>query len=186
MYDKKCCVRCGIQYERPKNCRGRRWIERMYCSAPCQRLSAVESSNRERVITPEGRAKMAENARRNLHKETPGQRKARMENVIRSRVANGKWTPPALGKIGSLRIGVWKDEEASYNAKHRWIQNHWQKTGKCEDCGKKPRPFGKRKHGTEWANLADDYVRNERDGWKELCVPCHRTLDRLKRLEKGT
>jgi len=120
---------------------------------------------------------MATNARRNIAKETPEHRQLRMVNVLAARKLNGVWKSHRLGKRGAEVNGVWLDNEATYNAKHRWIQQRWPKTGKCEDCGKRPRPFGRRKYGTEWANLDGQYDRNNRTTWRELCVACHRLLD---------
>ena len=178
--DQKYCVRCGVRYDRPSHCRGKRWVARMYCSPKCQRLSAVESSNRERVITSEGRAKMAENARRYLHNETPEQRKARMAKVLKNRVESGNWKPPGTGKIKDQNYS-WLGDKATYNAKHRWIQKHWQKTGKCEECGKEPKPYGRRKWGTEWSNQDGLYNREDRSTWRELCKPCHRAYDSVRK-----
>ena len=127
-----------------------------------------------------GREKLANTARTTIANETKEQRASRIAKTIESRNANGIWKPPVLGKKGALRVGVWKGDNASYNGKHRWIQNNWIKKGVCEECHRKPRPFGNRRHGTEWANIDGNYNRDDRETWKELCVKCHRKLDRIK------
>lgn len=177
MIQTKYCTRCGKLYEKPKSCRGKRWTNRLYCSSACQRSAAVDSSARHRVITPAGRQRMADRAKAYIENETPEQRKARMAKVLESRNRNGIWIPPATGKIGELRTNIWLGDDASYNAKHRWIQKHWVKTGICTYCGKKPRPFGNRRYGTEWANLDGKYNRDDKTTWAELCKSCHVKLD---------
>jgi len=124
------------------------------------------------VLSDEARAAMAENARRNIAKETIEQRRARMEKVIAARKENKSWTPSMTGKIGD-DSPHWLGESAGYNAKHRWIQNHWKKTRRCEECGGHPTPHGRRKWGTEWHNPNEQY-RRERSEWMELCPSCHK------------
>jgi hypothetical protein len=82
-----------------------------------------------------------------------------------------------LGKKGEADP-CWKGESATYSAKHRWIQNNWQKTGMCEIClmERKPRAGTRLKWGTHWANKSGNYVR-ERSDWLELCPKCHKSFD---------
>lgn len=169
------CNKCGKEYSKPQGVRGKRWTERKYCTITCQR-TATKQLGQKKKLTKAGKEALANNGRRNINKETPEQRMARMAKVIANRTDN--WTPPRLGKRGAEVTGVWLDNEATYNAKHRWIQNNWSKTGKCQNCGRKPKPFGNRKYGTEWANLDKLYDRNDKETWQELCVRCHRALDR--------
>lgn len=175
------CSRCGKKFERPQWRRGKRKLTPAFCSPKCQ-LDSIKGWNKGKsgYVSEEGRAAMAENGRRNLVKETKEQREKRLKNAILARAA--KPHPSKFkGLIGKDAIaGGWLDNKASYNAKHRWIQKHWVKSGKCEDCGGEPKPFGKRRYGTEWANIDGEYDRNNRATWKELCVTCHRHLDKVE------
>jgi len=81
-------------------------------------------------------------------------------------------------KVTGANAPYWKGENARYSSKHRWIQKHWQKTGICQWCGAKPKPFGNRKYGTEWANISGEYRRDDRNDWLELCPTCHHKFDK--------
>ncbi len=107
-----------------------------------------------------------------IKNETKEQRASRMKNFLEApRVKN------MLGKVGD-KCPHWKDEEANYNSKHKWIQKHWTKTGKCEDCGRTPipNPLKRLKVGTYWHNPTKTY-RRERSEWMEVCAVCHYKLD---------
>lgn len=80
----------------------------------------------------------------------------------------------------------WKGNDATYNSIHRWIQKHWKRTGICEFCGDRPKPRknSNSKHGTEWANKSDNYDRNNKDDWLELCSGCHKIFDKAKKTLK--
>jgi len=78
---------------------------------------------------------------------------------------------------------MWKGENASYAAKHIWVNSHFGKANKCENppC-KYPRKNwdGKimdKPKRYEWANISGEYKR-KRDDWKMLCPSCHRTKDK--------
>ncbi len=170
----KQCVVCGVTFTvRTKWSKAKR-ATAQWCSQKCYHAS----------WTPERRQQIALNAKKYLDSETPEQRTARMAKVVERRVTSGRWQPSQVGRTKEQNY-AWLGEDATYNAKHRWIQKHWQKTGKCENCDKIPQPFGNRKHGTEWANMSGNYARDNRNEWKELCVPCHRKLDQGKRLKEN-
>jgi len=196
---------CGVSIQKPRTCSLKDYSQRKYCSHACrfkspETLALLKANGYKTATLPnsgrfsndsepwnKGKSNyLSEEARKSIGRataervrnETPEARKARMAKVIENRVKSGNWTPPALGKKGALRTNVWLGNEATYNGKHRWIQKNWVKTGTCDDCGKTPRPFGNRKYGTEWANLDGLYDREDRDSWKELCVKCHRALDK--------
>ena len=163
---KKKCINCGSHYAIKTKWSKNRRKNSKFCSVECYRNG----------ITTSMRQAMAENARRNIAKETPEQRKSRMAKTIESRNKNGIWVSPGLGRIKDKNY-AWKGDKANYNSKHRWIQKHWTKTGTCVKCKITPEPFGNRKYGTEWANISGDYNREDRTDWLELCVGCHRKLD---------
>lgn len=163
----KQCITCEKSFElRPRE--GMiRFTKRRYCSPECYRKN----------ITPDIRSKMSENGRRNIANMSKEALLAKAAKAIETRTANGRWKPPTLGKKGVLRKGVWKGDDATYNSIHRYIQENWIKTGTCENCKKETKPFGKRRFGTEWANLSHKYNRNDRDDWAELCPKCHHGYD---------
>lgn len=165
------------------------WKTRKYCSLNCSNdsLKGKPSWNRGKKglqvswckgktgwMSERGRKNLAESARRNIAKETSEQRKLRIQHSVetKKRIGGFKGT---LGRIKELSA-VWLGDKATYNAKHRWIQKNWQKTGICQKCGAKPKPYGGRKWGTEWANLDGVYNREDKSTWLELCKKCHRKL----------
>ena len=173
----KKCFTCGLEFIAydPRPNRGK------FCSRPCQLKHAVHMSRSEnRNISEESRKKMADNARKNIAKETPEQRKARMEKMHKTRKERGTVQRWKLGLVGEQDPN-WKGEEATYNAKHRWIHKHWVKTEHCEMCKQyTPAPPNTRlKFGTQWANISGEYKRIRED-WMELCPKCHRNYDLTK------
>lgn len=64
----------------------------------------------------------------------------------------------------------WKGENASYSAKHYWVNRKLGKPRECSSCGtKKAKKY-------EWANLSGEYKRDLAD-YIRLCVSCHRRMD---------
>lgn len=98
-------------------------------------------------------------------------------NAIKKAMENGS-LKGTLGKKKELSA-TWLGDKATYNSKHRWIQKNWQKTGICQKCGKITQPFGKRKWGTEWHNIDNNYDREDKNSWIEVCPMCHHILNRL-------
>ena len=70
----------------------------------------------------------------------------------------------------------WKGDEVGYHALHRWVERRKVRTGICSECGAQPEPMGRRRVGTEFANVSGEYRRDLAD-YVELCVPCHRRQD---------
>lgn len=190
--EKKICAYCDKLFTKPSWAKPYEWRDKIkYCSKECSRKNfrdrgkknlfkkGHEAWNKGKTgwVSEEGKRAMSDNAKANLAKETPEQKTARYKKIVASRNKNDSWN--LKGKPGKEHPS-WLDDKASYNAKHRWIQKHWIKSGVCQDCGAKPEPFGRRKYGTEWANLDGSYDRNSQEFWKELCVSCHRALDRVK------
>lgn len=170
----KSCKNCGIVFAKKVTCSRNEWFtSTKFCSRKCCDESKVGVK-----MTGERLLQARETQRKVIQSETPEKRAARMKKIIDARGRNGVWKHARLGKTGELDP-CWLGEDATYNSKHRWIQGHWKKTGVCENCGKITVPFGNRRFGTEWANVSQNYVRT-RDDWKELCVPCHRKIDRKR------
>lgn len=149
-----------------------------FCSLECQRSNMRwVSNNLPRVYTEETRMASAARIGKYISNETSEQRFNRTRGIAESR-QNGTYVNGRLGKIGE-KDPNWLGEDASYNSKHRWIQNHWQKTNVCENCGeeKHPNPNTRLKYATQWHNISKTYHR-ERSDWMEVCISCHRKLDK--------
>lgn len=65
---------------------------------------------------------------------------------------------------------LWKGENASYSAKHYWMQTHFGKPEYCEGCGNEEAII------YEWANISGKYRRDRAD-WLRLCGKCHFSFD---------
>jgi hypothetical protein len=96
----------------------------------------------------------------------------------------GQPTRFVKGHNGRGRIGdkhqSWMGAEATYNAVHRWLQNHRERTGICEHCGSQPDPYRRMTTGTDFANVSGRYLRSA-DDYVELCRSCHITFDNRRR-----
>lgn len=174
----KLCAVCGTKFFKKKNCSKNNWRKAKYCSRECcviatsfKKGSIPANKGKKMDLSVEMRKRMSENAKRNIGKETKAERKKRMANVLASRIANGRWLPPMLGKKKESSPN-WKGENATYNAVHRWVQKHYIKKGICEDCGFKPISKAKNRTATHWHNESKKYLRNRID-WEELCPSCH-------------
>jgi hypothetical protein len=65
---------------------------------------------------------------------------------------------------------LWKDGDASPEAKHEWIRRRLGRPSKCEHCGTTE------KRMYHWANISGEYKRDITD-YMRLCVPCHKRYD---------
>lgn len=168
----KLCHHCSRRFEKRVTCSVKDWQTTKYCSRKCcdDAKRGLKMSGERLAIQRASQLKM-------IKSETSQKRAERMKNIIEARTKNGVWKHGRLGKKAELDP-CWLGENASYNAKHRWIQINWEKTGVCERCGKTTKPFGKRHFGTEWSNNSGEY-RRTREDWEELCIPCHRRKDRI-------
>lgn len=64
----------------------------------------------------------------------------------------------------------WRGEDASYFAKHMWINRKFGRPSKCERCNvTEDRVY-------QWANISKEFKR-ERSDWMRLCIPCHKRYD---------
>jgi len=67
----------------------------------------------------------------------------------------------------------WKGDNASYSAVHKWLVKNFGKANRCENtnCPKLPsRRF-------EYALIVADIHVHNRNNYKMLCIPCHRSFD---------
>lgn len=166
MYKK--CIVCNRLYELNTKWSLKKRKKSKWCSQKCYHSDWDEGR----------RSKIAKTQKNFIKNETKPKRKERMAKVLKARTESGKWKPPGLGKVKEENY-AWKGDNACYSSKHKWIQKHWTKTGTCEDCKTVTKPFGRRKYGTEWANLDGNYNRDDRSTWRELCIKCHRKLDKI-------
>ncbi len=66
----------------------------------------------------------------------------------------------------------WKGDNASYRAKHIWVEKRLGKPHYCEHCKRSDL-----KHRSyHWANISGEYKRDVKD-WLRLCVTCHKHYD---------
>jgi len=62
----------------------------------------------------------------------------------------------------------WKDINATYGHKHRWIRQHYGKASECQSCGSE--------YMVEWSNVDHKYSRDIND-YQQLCKKCHAEYD---------
>lgn len=67
----------------------------------------------------------------------------------------------------------WKGEDASYTAKHIWINSNHGSANKCELCSTNVKRY-------HWSNLDNKYSRDIKD-WIQLCPSCHKKFDLYKK-----
>jgi hypothetical protein len=187
------CRYCKKTFLKPKTESLKDWVNRhKYCSRKCKDddLIGKPSWNKglhnwwtpnpkgiKRKMSLEWRKKLSDSAKRTWNEKWTKEEQEilRKKQIITRRLhGNFKGT---LGKTEELSA-VWLGDKATYNTKHRWIQKHWVKTGICESCKTKPKPYGRRKQGTEWHNINRNYDRKNREDWIELCPKCHRLFDK--------
>lgn len=187
--DEKYCKYCNKKLERREKENRNNYEARQYCNMGCKNdsqkgKSNVNSGSFKKNSIPWNKGiegnyfskqvvdKAKERIKAYIANETPEQREKRTFKFrTMPRVATMK------GKVETLSPN-WKGESATYNAKHRWIQTHWKKTGICELClqKRKPKPNTRLKWGTHWANKSGEYLR-QREDWYELCPKCHKKFD---------
>jgi hypothetical protein len=68
-----------------------------------------------------------------------------------------------------------KGDDVGYRALHDWIQAKLGRANKCEKCGLKENPKGKKRY-FQWANVDHKYKRTL-DSWIQLCCKCHKQFD---------
>ncbi len=79
----------------------------------------------------------------------------------------------ALGshfKVRDEKNVMWKGNNASYSAFHKWVIVRMGKPCFCEICGSQ----NKKKY--EWASKSHKFLRDLSD-WIRLCTSCHRKYD---------
>ena len=185
--DTKQCETCKEHFNKKVTTSRKNWKKSRFCSRKCKNDSlkgkpffdstgiAPWNKGKTGYMSEQGRKNIGESTKRSLSKWTPEQRKERHAKTVATRKRLGSYTGQ-LGKTKELS-SQWKGNKASYNAKHRWIQKHWTKTGTCERCGLSPKPYGNRRWGTEWHNIDEEYNREDRSRWMEVCKSCHHILD---------
>lgn len=69
--------------------------------------------------------------------------------------------------------GMWKGDNASYQAKHTWIRNNFGTPKHCENCN----GVNAKSKLYDWANIGGEYTRDRKD-YIRLCRSCHIRHDR--------
>lgn len=130
----------------------------------------LSSEHRRKLgLAHKGKPKSEEH-RRSISEATMGrtfseESRRKHSQTLREAYADGR-LQPRLGEDNPS----WKGDEASYSALHFWLERHYPKAGRCEECERDGR--------TQYAFLLHPapHTRN-RDDYAELCEPCHRKLD---------
>jgi hypothetical protein len=188
----KTCIECKVKFEKRINTSLRKWKLQKYCSLKCKNkgFKNKPSWNKglhnwwtpipkgsKRKMTPEWSKKLSDKARRTWDdKWTKEEQIVIRKKQIETKRKRNSFARPSLGAFKE-KNPAWLGDKATYNSKHRWIQNRWKKTGQCQKCKKYTKPFGKRKWGTEWHNIDGKYDRENRQSWIELCPLCHRRYE---------
>lgn len=140
------------------------------------------NKDKKDYLTKKAKLNIAKGQQVRFSKMTHREKQKQAEGLLLWREKNTKVWIQAIRRASKKRQGdknpLWKDENATYNTKHKWIQRHWIKTGICEECGAKPIARGRRRWGTEWSNQSGEYRRNDRTDWRELCKKCHIQFDK--------
>lgn len=68
-------------------------------------------------------------------------------------------------KLGSNN-SQWRCDSVGYRAVHSWMQRHFGKANRCDDCN----DINSKRY--EWANISGKYKRDLSD-WKMNCSSCH-------------
>jgi hypothetical protein len=193
----KKCYYCNSLYSKSRNRSLSSWDKSKFCSNLCTNKANKGHSawNKGIKIDKERYPKMGhfnkhtEESKRKMREAIVNWEKTQTkEELYKLRVLGqkrsievGKLRGSYKGTLGRIKElnSSWKDNEASYSSKHKWIQKHWTKTGICQECKEKPLPYGNRKFGTEWHNIDNNYDRNNKKYWIELCKTCHNIADKL-------
>jgi hypothetical protein len=72
------------------------------------------------------------------------------------------------GKFAEEKHYAWRGEEASYSAKHTWVNKYWGKAQLCELEPTHKGPY-------EWHNISEEYKRDRSD-WLQICKSCHQKI----------
>lgn len=161
----KPCKTCGKLICKRKREGNKRWEARKYCSHKCSS-----------ILTEEEKTVRTERILSYIGQESKEELLERMKKMLASRNANGIWVPPMTGRKGK-DCPSWLGDQAQYSGIHRWIQQNWQKTGICEECGSIPTTKGRNKWATQWSNN-DHLYKRDREEWQELCPKCHKKKDK--------
>ncbi len=100
------------------------------------------------------------------HKTRPdrGVRRGEPQRFIFGHQASG----PGRGPRGEADPR-WRGDDASYFVKHEWLNRHFPKTGRCDQCGAEGKTHYALRHGLEYTRNREDYL--------ELCPRCHVRYD---------
>jgi hypothetical protein len=89
-----------------------------------------------------------------------------------------KMSQSKKGKMMDSENPLWKGDNASYRAKHIWVETRLGKPRKCEECGSSDR----KSRDYHWANISGNYQRLTAD-WRRLCAKCHGEFDAARRVK---
>jgi hypothetical protein len=73
------------------------------------------------------------------------------------------------GKRSGPTHPAWSGDDITHSGIHRWIRDHYPKTGHCERCGAAG--------ATHYASINGHVYTRNREDYSELCISCHRKHD---------
>jgi len=143
----------------------------------------VEPWNKDKVgiVSDETREKMSNSAKKKLEnpenhpfygRKHSDESKKKMSDTRKELYKTGKitvWNKDLEGFRSGEENNMWKGDEASYSAIHKWVGIYKPKSKVCEVCDEKANRL-------ELANLSGFYYRDIHD-YMWMCVSCHRRFD---------
>lgn len=163
----KSCLNCGVTFERRLGEARRIWDARRFHSQKCN--GEWHARHKAGIFSDE-----AEKHR--LESYSDERRAASRERMLGNTFAKGnKLTDEHKSKL--VKSGDdhanWKGVEASYSAFHKWLLKHHGKPSRCESVACPNLPSFR----FEYALIAGKEHAHNRDNYRMLCVPCHRSYD---------
>jgi hypothetical protein len=125
-------------------------------------------------VSPETRAKISAALRGKpngrLGYETPAETRAKISVKLTGRTLSAETRAKMTASRSGTKSSKYKGDAATKEAKHIWLVKYHPKSGRCEECGETAETQYAFKHHP------GPYTRNRED-YRELCDPCHRTYD---------
>ncbi len=164
MYKK--CILCNSLIKKPYKMTINNWEKRKFCSQKCNGLSKKgKDVGFKKGNTPWNKNKKCDYLLGN-------------SNALGYKHTEEEREKMSIKKKNEKHPG-WKGNKASYSAIHKWLIKNYGRANKCENinCLK----ISSKRY--EYALLANKSYDHNRNFYKTLCVPCHRSYDsRLNKL----
>lgn len=156
----KPCVVCSQTMTRPYKMTLELWEKRKYCSQKCHGAARKGEKQdwQHREWTNEERRVQSEKMRGNAH--ALGYRFSEEQKNLLSEIRSNELHP------------LWKDDEASYSAIHKWLRRNYGNATKCENkqCLRTSSTF-------DYALISGRNHSHSRENYVMLCRQCHKIYD---------